>query len=98
MANSKLPVCCPSCAEALIVSQLSCPNCTTSVSGKYSLPVLMALPEEEQEFILQFFLSSGSLKQMASQMSISYPTVRNRLDDLITKITNLKSESKTDHQ
>jgi len=46
----------------------------------------MQLPEEDQAFILQFFLTSGSLKEMASIMGISYPTVRNRLDDLIKKV------------
>ncbi|RZJ74088.1 MAG: DUF2089 family protein, partial [Flavobacterium sp.] len=35
---------------------------------------------------------SGSLKEMASQMGISYPTVRNKLDDLIAKISKLLAE------
>jgi len=50
------------------------------------LPALVRLPEDDQAFILQFFLTSGSLKEMASQLGISYPTVRNRLDDLIAKL------------
>ena len=93
MVPPRLPVSCPSCLNALQVSQLSCPECNTQVSGNYPLPVLLRLPHEEQEFILQFFLSSGSLKEMASQMGISYPTVRNRLDDLINKINQLKQEA-----
>lgn len=87
----KLPVNCPSCLGSLHVSQLSCPACSTQVSGNYPLPVLLRLTTEEQDFVLQFFLSSGSLKEMASQMSISYPTVRNRLDDLIEKIKKLQT-------
>jgi len=51
------------------------------------------ISEEEQNFILQFFLSSGSLKEMALQMGNSYPTVRNKLDDIIQKITVLKLKS-----
>ncbi len=89
----KLPVQCPSCENALAVTQLSCTNCTTVVSGNYSLPLLLQISEEEQNFILQFFLSSGSLKEMALQMGNSYPTVRNKLDDIIQKITVLKSKS-----
>ncbi|PZO31070.1 MAG: hypothetical protein DCE86_09315, partial [Flavobacteriaceae bacterium] len=57
----------------------------------YSLPFYLQLSEEEQNFILQFFLSSGSLKEMAVQMGNSYPTVRNKLDDIIEKIKKLKS-------
>ncbi len=88
----KLPIQCPSCETPLSVAQLSCNNCSTSVSGNYSLPLLMQVSEEEQNFILQFFLTSGSLKEMASQMGNSYPTVRNKLDDIIQKINELKSK------
>ena len=84
--NVKLPVSCPSCSEKLSVSELTCPNCTTKVSGSFPLPVLLSLSEEEQNFILEFFLSSGSLKEMAQKLGNSYPTVRNKLDDLIEKI------------
>lgn len=86
MQLNKLPVACPSCSSALYVSQLTCPSCTTQISGLFSLPALVRLPEDDQNFILQFFLTSGSLKEMASQLGISYPTVRNRLDDLIAKL------------
>ncbi len=82
----KLPTQCPSCDEQLNVVQLACPTCNTTVNGKFSLPILLQLSLEEQEFILQFFLYSGSLKQMAQQMNISYPTLRNRLDDIIERI------------
>lgn len=92
--QTKLPTQCPSCLNALEVSQLTCPECDTTVSGKYLLPILFRLSQEEQNFILQFFMSSGSLKEMASQMGISYPTVRNRLDDIIAKIKKLESEQK----
>ncbi len=86
----KLPIQCPSCENPLSVTQLACNNCSTSVSGNYSLPLLLQVSEEEQNFILQFFLTSGSLKEMASQMGNSYPTVRNKLDDIIQKINALK--------
>lgn len=87
----KLPVNCPSCETKLQVTQLSCENCGTTVNGNFQLPLLLQLPQEEQDFILEFFLSSGSLKQMAQQMNISYPTVRNKLDDMIEHIKYLKN-------
>ncbi len=85
----RLPIHCPSCQNALSVSRLSCPNCTTDVSGTFQLPVLLQISEEDQQFILQFLLSSGSLKEMAVQMGKSYPTVRNKLDDIIEKIKQI---------
>jgi hypothetical protein len=88
----KLPIQCPGCENPLSVSQLSCSVCSTQVSGSYSLPMLLQLSEDEQNFIIQFLLSSGSLKEMAAQMGNSYPTVRNKLDDLIQKVQTLKEK------
>lgn len=90
----KLPVHCPSCSETLSVSQLSCAHCGTSVTGNYALPVLLRLSEEERQFMLDFFLCSGSLKELAVRMGNSYPTVRNKLDDIIAKIGQMNDESK----
>lgn len=88
----KLPVQCPSCEQKLSVSKLLCQSCGTEVTGKYEMPLFMQLAVEEQEFMMDFLLSSGSLKEMAIKMGKSYPTVRNKLDDLILKINNLKDE------
>ena len=44
------------------------------------------LETEEQEFIKKFLFASGSLKQLAKDYQVSYPTVRLRLDRLIEKI------------
>jgi hypothetical protein len=90
--NIKLPVRCPSCAQHLYVTALTCPSCSTQVTGNYALPLLARLTLEEQQFILDFFLQSGSLKEMAKRMNKSYPTVRNKVDDLIEKIMILSQQ------
>ena len=51
------------------------------------LPDWMAnLDDEDANFIKKFVLASGSLKEMARQYDVTYPTVRLRLDKLIQKI------------
>ncbi|REC47802.1 DUF2089 family protein [Chryseobacterium pennipullorum] len=87
----KLPIICPSCDHTLHVSQMKCPGCSTEVNGDYELPVLLKLNRDEQDFVLNFFLSSGSIKEMAKQAGLSYPTMRNKMDDLITRISQLKT-------
>jgi hypothetical protein len=87
-----LPTTCPSCSGKLAVKRLHCEKCETEVEGFYSLPVLASLSQDDQEFILAFIKTSGSLKEMASLLHVSYPTVRNRLDDVIVK---LKQDKKT---
>jgi hypothetical protein len=47
---------------------------------------LQELSEEDKAFIKRFLLASGSLKALAKQYQVSYPTLRIRLDRLINKI------------
>ena len=47
---------------------------------------MMNLDDEDVSFIKKFLLASGSLKEIANQYSVTYPTVRLRLDKLIQKI------------
>lgn len=86
----KLPLKCPSCESALNVRKLHCTCCDTEVTGSFALPLIARLSEKEQAFILAFVKSSGSLKDMAKNMGISYPTVRNLLDDLIDKLKKME--------
>lgn len=51
------------------------------------VPEWMAnLEDEDITFIKKFLQASGSLKEIAKQYDVSYPTVRLRLDKLIQKI------------
>lgn len=51
------------------------------------IPEWMAdLEDEDVTFVKKFLLASGSLKEMARQYGVTYPTVRLRLDRLIQKI------------
>ncbi|MCP4642801.1 MAG: DUF2089 domain-containing protein [bacterium] len=45
-----------------------------------------ALNDEDGQFLKRFLLASGSLKALAKEYGISYPTVRARLDRLIAKV------------
>ena len=47
---------------------------------------MVNLEDEDVVFIKKFILSSGSLKEMATEYDVTYPTVRLRLDKLIQKI------------
>lgn len=47
---------------------------------------MVNLDDEDVSFIKKFILASGSLKEIANQYNVTYPTVRLRLDKLIQKI------------
>ncbi len=53
---------------------------------------IKGLSEADWQFIKRMLLASGSLKDLASQYEISYPTVRIRLNRLIEKVRILDSE------
>ena len=85
-STTMLPTSCPSCHAQLKVKSLTCESCSTEVTGSYDLPVLALLSDSDQQFILRFVKNSGSLKEMASELKLSYPTVRNMLNEIISKI------------
>jgi len=47
---------------------------------------LLLLSEEDLDFVTQFVLASGSLKEMAQLHNVSYPTIRISLDRLIENL------------
>ncbi|MCW1927878.1 DUF2089 family protein [Bhargavaea beijingensis] len=64
--------------------------------GKEQLPLwISSLDPEELEFIRKFMINSGSLKKLAKDYEVSYPTVRLKLDRLIQTI-NLNYEKEKD--
>jgi hypothetical protein len=61
------------------------------------LPVwIEALEDEDLQFLRRFLLSSGSLKALAEEYGVSYPTLRGRLDRLIEKVATAEDPRITD--
>jgi hypothetical protein len=83
---------CPSCEGELLATRLSCRGCGTSLDGQFEIPPLLQLSPEELAFVTAFVRSSGSLKAMAQQLGVSYPTVRNRLDDILAKLDGIERD------
>ena len=77
---------CPYCSGVLRISKMTCEDCGLALEGDFSTARLSRLDADEQRFVELFVLASGSLKQMAALLGVSYPTVRNRLDKLINHL------------
>jgi hypothetical protein len=88
---AKLVVSCPSCKGDLRVTRLACRACGTNLDGQFEIPLLLQLSAEDLTFVADFVRSSGSLKAMAKLGGSSYPTVRNRLDQIIARLEELES-------
>lgn len=94
MQEKNLPKVCPSCGGGLTVRSLHCCACETHIEGDYALPAFMRLGADEQRFLVDFIKCRGSLKDLAALMGFSYPTVRNRLDDIILQLQILEQNEK----
>src|SRR5690554_5865318 len=74
---------CPVCGEELEVTRLSCSNCYTSIEGNFSLCKFCKLSNEQKNFLEAFIRNRGNIKEIEKDLGISYPTVRNKLEDVI---------------
>ncbi len=74
---------CPVCGGDLRVIELKCPGCGTKLSGQFELPRLLALEREQMAFVETFLKCRGNIKEVERELGISYPTVRNRLEEVI---------------
>jgi len=91
----QIPNACPACGGNLYVSEFKCPDCDTAVRGEFHLSPLGNLSDGHYDFIRTFVLSRGNIKEVESRMGISYPTVRNKLDEVIRALSEQKANKMT---
>lgn len=91
-SDTAMHAACPRCSGAMRITQVTCADCELSLQGDLPTPRLYRLSVDDQRFVELFVCASGSLKQMASLLGVSYPTVRSRLDGLIERLESARAE------
>ena len=74
---------CPVCGDDLYVERLVCGQCGTSIHGTFLPQRLSHLTREQWDFVELFIRSEGKLNRVQEELSLSYPTVRSRLHEVI---------------
>jgi len=74
---------CPVCQHELTVTKLYCRQCDTSIEGRFMGGPFAQLSPEQIEFVEIFIRNEGKLNRMENDLSLSYPTIRNRLHEVI---------------
>ena len=74
---------CPVCKDELIVSRLHCPTCDTVVEGRFTTGHFANLTAEQMDFVVTFVRCEGKINRMEDELNLSYPTIRNRLHEVI---------------
>ena len=77
------PAVCPVCGGVMRITALHCPHCDSGVTGSFAPCRFCALPEKELKFIETFLKCRGSIKDVARELGVSYPTVSNMLDSAL---------------
>ena len=74
---------CPVCEHKLEVTRLYCRHCDTALEGHFVLGRFYELSPEQLRFVETFVRCQGKLNRVQEDLNLSYPTVRNRLHDVI---------------
>ncbi|MEO8461952.1 MAG: DUF2089 domain-containing protein [Chloroflexota bacterium] len=74
---------CPVCAGELAVTRLHCRSCGSTLEGDFSVGRFGRLSREQLGLLESFLRSRGNLRDMERELSLSYPTVRGRVEALV---------------
>jgi len=74
---------CPVCDGETIITEIKCRSCDTTIRGKFNLCKFCKISEEQKIFAEIFIKNRGNIKEIEKELNISYPTVRNKLEELI---------------
>jgi hypothetical protein len=79
-----MPTICPICQEEMTVTRLYCRSCDTTIDGHFRPEIPFAqLSAEQLAFIEAFVRNEGRINRLEGELGLSYPTIRNRLHEVI---------------
>jgi hypothetical protein len=74
------------CNHRLTTTRLTCPECTTELSGAFTSCEFCVLSDEDRDVLRVFLASRGNMKELERHLGVSYPTARARYDGLLSKL------------
>jgi len=78
-----LPSNCPLCGGEISVSKIYCHDCDSTIEGRFSTGIFSQLTLEQLAFVETFVRCEGKITRMEAELGLSYPTIRNRLHEVI---------------
>ena len=77
---------CPICNGPIEITEVSCSSCKSTVKGHFKLCKFCTLSQENKDFAEIFIKNRGNIKEIERELGISYPTVKGKLDSLISAL------------
>ena len=78
-----LPGECPVCGGEMILTRLECRECDVTIEGRFLTGPFSQLSPQQMEFVEIFVKNEGKITHMEGELGLSYPTIRNRLHEII---------------
>ncbi len=78
-----LPTKCPLCGGEVTVTRIYCRDCDTTIEGRFVGGPFSQLTPEQLAFVEMFVRNEGRINRMENELGLSYPTIRNRLHEVI---------------
>lgn len=78
--------CCPVCKGKLNTKHLYCKECGLELTNDFELSNFDYLGEDDKRFIITFLKARGNLSMLQDVLNISYPTAKNRLEQVIRNL------------
>ena len=85
-AEHPVPGRCPSCGESMYAPTVVCRSCSVEVQGEFGPCPFCRLEGEDRRIFELFLASRGNLKEVERALGISYPTVRQKVDEVLTRL------------
>ncbi len=73
---------CPVCGSDTEILKIGCGTCGTSMEGHFQPCKFCRLTAEQKLFIDVFIKCRGNIKEVERELGVSYPTVKNKLEDV----------------
>ncbi len=77
---------CAVCGSELNVTRMTCSSCSSEVTGSFIPCKYCSLNEKQKLFMETFLRCRGNIKEVERTLSISYPTVKGLLEDLLATL------------
>ncbi len=73
---------CPACGGPLVITECRCANCQLQLRGEFRPGLFSTLSDDQLAFVRVFLRARGNLSEVEKVLGISYPTIRNKLDEI----------------
>lgn len=82
----EIPGKCFVCGSETEATKISCNVCDTSIEGHFKPCKFCRLNPDQKHFLDIFVKCRGNIKEIEKELGVSYPTVKNKLEDVASAL------------